>query len=128
MRLVLFLFGLVIFLGCKQPTTPQTKIVTQEEMEALLQDKGVQLVDVRTPKEYNEGYIPSAINIDFLSPTFLEDIESLDKERPIVVYCQSGGRSGKCSKKLEEAGFKKIYDLQGGYSKWKYNGSNTETR
>ena len=128
MRLVLFLFGLVIFLGCKQPTTPQTKIVTQEEMEALLQDKGVQLVDVRTPKEYNEGYIPSAINIDFLSPTFLEDIESLDKERPIVVYCQSGGRSGKCSKKLEEAGFKKIYDLQGGYSKWKYKGSNTETR
>ncbi|WP_223550981.1 rhodanese-like domain-containing protein [Aestuariivivens sp. NBU2969] len=128
MRLVLFLFGLMVFVGCKQPTASQTKIVTQEEMEALLQNKGVQLVDVRTPEEYSEGFIPGAINIDFLSPTFLEDIESLDKEKPIIVYCQSGGRSGKCSKKLEEAGFKKIYDLQGGYSKWKYKGPDAETK
>ncbi|WP_242204813.1 rhodanese-like domain-containing protein [Aestuariivivens insulae] len=105
-----------------------TKIVSSEEMQTLLQKEGVQFIDVRTPEEYNEGFIPNATNINFLSPTFLKDIESLDKEKPIIIYCRSGRRSGKCSKTLEEVGFKEIYDLEGGITKWKAQGLKVETK
>ncbi|MCB0427365.1 MAG: rhodanese-like domain-containing protein, partial [Mangrovimonas sp.] len=38
------------------------------------------------------------------------------------LYCQSGGRSARCAEKLVEAGFVKVYDLEGGISKWKHKG------
>jgi rhodanese-related sulfurtransferase len=117
----LFLASLVFIFGCKKTpeNNDQTKVISQEEMQTLLQLDDVQLVDVRTPKEFSEGYIENAINIDFLSPDFDKGIQRLDKEKPVIVYCRSGKRSGKCSKVLVEAGFKKIYDLEGGFSKWK---------
>lgn len=118
MRSVLYLCALIIFIGCKKPSHGQTKLVTSEELPALLEQKGVQLIDVRRPEEYKEGFIPNAVNINFLAPTFSEDIQQLDKEKPIIVYCRSGRRSAKSSKILEEAGFKEIYDLEGGFLKW----------
>ena len=118
----MLLLGLMAFVGCKQPNGTATTIVTPEEMQNLLKQEGIQFIDVRTSQEYDQGFIPKAINIDFFSPTFLESIESLDKEKPILIYCRSGRRSGKCSKKLEKVGFKKIYDLEGGYLKWKEKG------
>ncbi|WP_411767768.1 rhodanese-like domain-containing protein [Winogradskyella sp. A3E31] len=98
----------------------EVKVVTAEEMQDILELEDVQLVDVRTPDEFAAEHIENAQNIDFKSPTFEEDITKLDKDKPVVLYCKSGGRSAKCVKKLEEAGFKKIYDLKGGISKWKY--------
>ena len=100
----------------------EVKIVTPEEMQTLLELEDVQLVDVRTPDEYKEGYIAHSQNIDFNSPTFDDDITKLDKTKPVILYCKSGSRSAKCSKKLIDAGFVKIYDLDGGISKWKHEG------
>jgi len=97
------------------------KLVTAEEMQSILELEDVQLVDVRTPKEYDEIHIVNAQNIDFKSPTFDADISKLDKKKPVILYCKSGGRSAKCAKKMEEAGFEKIYDLKGGISKWKHS-------
>ncbi len=97
------------------------KLVTAEEMEAILELEDVQLVDVRTPEEYNEAHIVNAQNIDFNSPTFDEDVSRLDKSKPVILYCKAGGRSAKCARKLKDAGFEKIYDLDGGISKWEYS-------
>lgn len=102
-------------------TNPEVKLVTAEEMEAILELEDVQLVDVRTPKEHEEIHIVNSQNIDYTSPTFDEDIKKLDKEKPVILYCKSGGRSAKCAQKLKEAGFEKIYDLEGGISKWKHS-------
>lgn len=99
----------------------EAKLVTAEEMQSILELEDVQLVDVRTPKEHEEIHIVGSQNIDFMSPTFDEDILSLDKEKPVMLYCKSGRRSAICSKKMKEAGFKKIYDLEGGISKWKHS-------
>ncbi|WP_179343983.1 rhodanese-like domain-containing protein [Winogradskyella ursingii] len=101
--------------------TAEVKVVTAEEMETILELEDVQLVDVRTAEEYAEIHIPNAQNIDFNSPTFDEDVEKLDKKKPVILYCKSGGRSAKCAKKLKDAGFKKIYDLEGGISKWQHS-------
>jgi rhodanese-related sulfurtransferase len=99
----------------------EVKLITAEEMQTILELEDVQLVDVRTPTEYEEIRIANSQNIDYMSPTFDDDVSKLDKNKPIIVYCKSGGRSAKCAKKLKEAGFKKIYDLEGGISKWKHS-------
>ncbi|OUR94277.1 thioredoxin [Flavobacteriales bacterium 34_180_T64] len=105
----------------------EVKLVTPEEMQTLLELDDIQLVDVRTPEEYQEGYIDNSQNIDFRSPTFDEDIIKLDKTKPVILYCRSGGRSAKCAAKLKDAGFVKIYDLDGGITKWEFEGLDIET-
>lgn len=99
----------------------EIQLVSAEEMKSILELEDVQLIDVRTPKEYASGYIANAQNIDFMSPTFDDDITKLNKDKPVILYCKSGGRSAKCAKKMKDAGFKKIYDLEGGISKWKFS-------
>jgi rhodanese-related sulfurtransferase len=81
----------------------------------LQSSNGGQLVDVRTPEEFNEGKIENAQNIDFYANDFKSKIEALDKSKPVFIYCRSGGRSAKAANIFKEAGFKEIYDLQGGY-------------
>ena len=118
----IILVMLLSFTSCLDDnTSAEVRLVTPEEMESILELEDVQLVDVRTPEEYREKHIDNAQNIDFKSPTFDEDIEKLDKSKPVVLYCKAGGRSAKCAKKLKDAGFTKIYDLEGGISKWEYD-------
>jgi len=97
------------------------KLITAAEMQSVLELEEVQLVDVRTPKEHDEIHIVNSQNIDFMSPTFDDDISKLDKKKPVILYCKSGRRSAKCAKKMKDAGFEKIYDLDGGISKWKHS-------
>ncbi len=113
---------MLLLASCTDEKKGEVKIVSPEEMQTLIELEDIQLVDVRTPEEHEEGYIAHSQNIDFNSPTFEEDITKLDKTKPVVLYCKSGGRSAKCAKKLKEAGFVKIYDLDGGISKWKHKG------
>ena len=87
--------------------------------EKLASAPNVQLVDVRTPEEYQEGHIEGAANIDFLDPlVFEEEFAKLDRNKPLMIYCRSGGRSAEAAEKLEAMGFKEIYDLEGGYLQW----------
>ena len=123
------LFALFIT-ACKNETKNPNEIITvvsPEEMQTLLKLDDVQFIDVRTPEEYSEGYIDGSQNIDFRSPTFDQDIVNLDKNKPVVLYCKSGNRSGKCSQKMKDAGFTKIYDLEGGISRWKHEGFEIKT-
>ncbi|WP_296317331.1 rhodanese-like domain-containing protein [Winogradskyella sp. UBA3174] len=99
----------------------EVRLVTAEEMQAIIELEDVQLVDVRSAKEYDELHVFNAQNIDFNSPTFDEDISKLDKAKPVILYCKGGGRSAKCAEKLKDAGFTKIYDLEGGISKWQHS-------
>lgn len=118
---------LVIAMSCNEAPQSEIIMVSPEEMQSLLEMEDIQLVDVRTPEEYKDGYIKHSQNIDFNSPTFDEDISKLDKNKPVILYCRSGGRSAKCSQKLKEAGFIKIYDLEGGITQWKFKGNQIQT-
>ncbi|WOD42482.1 rhodanese-like domain-containing protein [Hwangdonia lutea] len=119
---IVFLLLGITFVGCNKSEKSEAKVVSPQEVQALIQLNNVQLIDVRTPKEFKEGHIKDAQNIDFLSSTFTEDIKTLDKEKPIIVYCRSGRRSANSTKKLQEAGFTEIYDLEGGILKWEQEG------
>ncbi|HIC30285.1 MAG TPA: rhodanese-like domain-containing protein [Flavobacteriaceae bacterium] len=118
-HIVLFLLLMTIIVSCKTDANEEIKVVSQEEMQTYINMDDVQLIDVRTPKEYNAGHIATAQNINFLSPTFEQDILKLDKNKPVLVYCQMGGRSAKCAEKMKALGFTKILDYKDGYSKWK---------
>lgn len=120
-KIVFFCFVVSLgLIGCNEASEPKITTISAEEMQSLLEAENVKLIDVRTEKEYKEGSIPGAQNIDFLSPTFQNDIKSLDKNEPVIVYCNTGKRSLRCAEELVKQGFVKIYDLEGGYSKWKH--------
>ena len=122
-QLILILcISVVFFTSCEEQPNAEIQIVTAEEMQELTEIEDVQLVDVRTPEEFESGFISKAQNIDYNSPSFDNEIEKLDKSKPVIVYCQKGGRSAKCAQKMKDAGFVKIYDLEGGLAKWKYKG------
>lgn len=118
----------LIFSSCKDTSSTQVELVTPEEMQELTDLDEVQLVDVRTPEEYKEGHIENSQNIDYYSDDFENEIEELDKSKPVIVYCKSGNRSGKCIDKMKDAGFVKIYDLDGGITQWKYKGYDIQLR
>ncbi|MDF4221354.1 rhodanese-like domain-containing protein [Maribacter sp. M208] len=73
------------------------------------------LIDVRTPVEFEEGAIEGAVNIDWFSHDFNQQVQSIDKNKIIYVYCKKGGRSLKAQARLEELGFKNVINLEGGY-------------
>ncbi len=87
----------------------------KSQMESL---ETYQLVDVRTPGEYNGGTIDNAINIDYTAADFKDKINELDKSTPVLMFCQSGGRSAKALKIFAENGFSVVYELEGGYGNW----------
>jgi rhodanese-related sulfurtransferase len=112
----------ITLLSCKKSEEPKITVITPEEMQSFLDVDNVQLIDVRSQEEFDKGHIKGAQNIDFFSPTFFEDISKLDKDKPVYLYCNSGKRSANCAEKMIEIGFVKIYDLEGGISKWKHEG------
>ncbi|WP_299890971.1 rhodanese-like domain-containing protein [uncultured Lacinutrix sp.] len=117
---VITLFLSIAMFSCKKESSKEITVVSTEEMQTLLELEDVQLIDVRTSMEYKNGHLDNSQNIDYNSPTFGDDIIKLDKEKPVILYCQKGGRSAKCAEKMQKAGFKKIYDLKGGFSKWQF--------
>jgi rhodanese-related sulfurtransferase len=98
--------------------------VDKVEPEVLLKldQAAYTLIDVRTPKEYQQGHIPGAINIP------LSDIQSdastlgLPKETNVVLYCRSGYRAGKAAKVLRREGFKQLQHLDGDMLGWQKAG------
>jgi len=111
----------ISFTACQNASNGSTsETVSVAVFENKLQTiTDAQLVDVRTPKEYEEGHLKNAVNMDFNSSDFATMIEKLDKSKPVLIYCLSGGRSGNALKQLVDAGFKSITNLDGGILKWK---------
>lgn len=130
------LFGLFLvtslFIGCSNaqeensstgPTAEQTsetliKLVDKTEFQKRMEQEDVQLVDVRTPGEVAKGKIGNATNMNFHDGSFKSQLATLDKTRPVLVYCAAGGRSAKAVSMMKAMGFSEIYELDGGYRAW----------
>ncbi len=94
------------------------KMTTDEFKTSITDNKGI-LVDVRTPEEYAEGHLKGAVNINFKKRTFPDFITAIDKNKPVLIYCRSGNRSGKAALIMQSLGFKEVQDLAKGYKGWK---------
>lgn len=97
----------------------QTNLTVAETEKLIQNQKKLVIVDVRTPEEFQAGHLPYAVLIDFRNPNFKSEIAKLSKNRPTLVYCRTGHRSGEAVKIMHEMGFKKVYNLVGGYVGWK---------
>ena len=96
--------------------------VKVEEAEKLIAEK-IQLLDVRSEEEWNEGHIEGAVRVDVTEKGFAEKVvKAVDPKKPVLVYCRSGGRSGRASKVMAKLGFKEIRDLDGGITAWQKAG------
>jgi len=105
--------------GIKKEKSDKIAMLDREAYANAIIGNKVQLVDVRTSKEYRGGHIKNAINIDFFnSGNFTKAFEKMDKDKPVYLYCRSGARSQKAAKRLVNMGFSQIYDLKGGYMRW----------
>ncbi|WP_343636850.1 rhodanese-like domain-containing protein [Fluviicola sp.] len=84
-----------------------------------IQNKQNQLLDVRTPGEYGQGHIAGAFQADWNNfEQFKERTASLDKHKPLYVYCLAGSRSAAAQKWLKKEGFETVINLQGGMNAW----------
>ena len=99
--------------------TQINKNVNIDEFSKLIASEKGQILDVRTPEEWAEGTITGATKMNFFDADFNTQLSQLDKDKPVYVYCKSGGRSGKTATELEKMGFTKIYNLIGGITAWK---------
>lgn len=83
----------------------------------LIRTKSATYIDVREPYEFNSGHIAGAVNIPLGEIHFrVEEIKNLN--RPIILYCVTGNRSGQALRILVEDGFKEVYN-GGSYSEIK---------
>lgn len=76
------------------------------------------LLDVRSDGEWAEGHLPNASYIPFQAPDFADQLAALDKSRPVLVYCASGGRSSRAMNMLNQSGQTEVYNLLGGIRAW----------
>ncbi len=94
------------------------KNMNANEFDKAIHDKGIQLIDVRTPEEYAEKRISGATNINLNGDDFEQKMNQLDKSKPTYLYCLSGGRSSSAAKWAIKNGFIDVHNLEGGITAW----------
>ena len=110
-----------------QESTAQEPSITDvkaEKFKELAESGNGTILDVRTPEEVAEGVVAGATHINLFDADFEQRITSLDKSKPVYVYCKVGGRSGQAAEKLKAAGYT-VFNFDGGMDAWK--GSNYPT-
>ena len=87
------------------------------QLKTLLEsDERPRLIDVRTTGEFARGTIAGAQHIEL--GTLPANVEALDPRAPVVLLCQSGGRSAQGCALLDQRGFQRVYNLGGGIGGW----------
>lgn len=107
--------------ACERTGSSQT-ISQQELLESLESNPAPLILDVRTPREYQGGHVPGAVNLEYRQiPSRLADLAPA-MEREIVVYCEVGPRAQAAQSMLLQAGFTNVRHLQGDMSAWRRGG------
>lgn len=123
-RLGFAFLAALLFMACGGGSSAQTgqwpKQADPQTFQKLMQEHPEALVlDVRTPGETAKGMIAGAQAMDFNSPDFKQQAASLPKDKPVLVYCLSGGRSRAAADYLRRQGYAEVTELQGGILQWK---------
>lgn len=122
---ILLLISLWIGSAC---TAQSIEKLSPKDFQDLIntETSSFEILDVRTDKEYAQGKIKGARQLNFYGDDFSSALKQMDKEKTYYIYCAVGGRSGKAASKMLAMGFKNIYDLDGGMTAWKAEGLDIE--
>lgn len=105
--------------SCAQTTTYKAKLTPLEFSEKMKTLPDAPVIDVRTPAEFAEGHVINALNYDWNGSIFDQQIQGLDKSKPVLVYCRSGSRSAAAAAHMRTIGFKEVYEMDGGFMDWR---------
>jgi len=110
----------VNFTEIKADTTFRNLTVVQADslIDSNVFNPDFRIIDVRTPSEYGSGHLEHAVNINFNAADFDASLDTLDKTKVYLIYCQSGGRSGQTFTKMRAKHFVVVYNMLGGFSAW----------
>lgn len=112
------LFTLVaLFFVSRMLPAKGVRQISTTELKGLLNQKGYQFIDVRTPQEFKANHIRGFINIPLTR--LMNSQNKLSKDKEIVVICQTGARSNNATKILKKRGFTKLANVRGGMSAWR---------
>lgn len=114
--------SIMLLLGifCFFQVTAQSGVLSPAQFQQQILAGQSQLLDVRTAGEYKQGHLSNALQADWTnSAEFADRVKYLDKNKPLLVYCASGGRSGLAATWLVKQGFVKVDNLTGGMIAWK---------
>jgi rhodanese-related sulfurtransferase len=103
-------------------SAPASRVISVQEAAQLIEENRASpdfvILDVRTPAEFSEGYIAGALNIDYRDAAFSSNVDKLDKNKQYLVYCRTGARSTSAVQVMQEVGFKHLYNMTGGITRW----------
>lgn len=99
------------------------QVLTPADFEKRIADTNIQLLDVRTADEYKNGHIPHSLQADWNNrEQFKTRVLHLDTSKPVYVYCAAGSRSKSAAQWLRSNNYSQVYELTGGFIKWKEDG------
>ena len=123
--IIMILFFAGTFSACNI-FAQQSNNLTVGDFEKGVNQKNIQILDVRTPSEFKSCHLKNAILADWTNPaSFNEKVRLLDKKKTVYTYCQIGGRSAQATTSLVKNGFK-VYNLDGGIAAWTKAGNSVE--
>ena len=96
------ILSLILVFSCDFLDPPVINFISDSDLIEM-QEIDYIIIDVRTSDEFSSGYIKNAMNLDFYSETFQNDILSIDKNLPVVLYCRTNNRSTKTANILKES-------------------------
>ena len=117
----LVLVVLLLAAACSSGSDTATiELVSPAEAAQVIDDDpaGLVVLDIRTPEEFNDVRLASAINVDFYDADFADQLDGLDKNDPYVMYCRSGNRSSDAVQTMKDLGFVEVYEIDGGIVNW----------
>lgn len=118
--LFILMLSILGFMGC---TAQNGSSIDSKEAYGLIKaDTNIAILDVRTAKEFADGHVAGAVNIDVNQTDFAQKIDQLDRSKTYIVYCRSGRRSRKAVGIMAAKGFKNLYNVSDGFVGWNKNG------
>ena len=118
--LFILMLSILGFMGC---TAQNGSSIDSKEAYGLIKvDSNIAILDVRTAKEFADGHVAGAVNIDVNQADFAQKIDQLDRSKTYIVYCRSGRRSSKAVSIMASKGFRNLYNVSDGFLGWNKNG------
>lgn len=118
--LFILMLSILGFMGCNAQRG--SSIDSKEAYGLIKADSNIAILDVRTAKEFADGHVAGAVNIDVNQTDFAQKIDQLDRSKAYIVYCRSGRRSSKAVGIMATKGFKNLYNVSDGFVGWNKNG------
>ena len=118
--LFILMLSILGFIGCTAQNG--SSIDSKEAYRLIKADANIAILDVRTAKEFADGHVAGAFNIDVNQADFTQKIDELDRSKTYIVYCRSGRRSSKAVCIMSAKGFKNLYNVSDGFVGWNKNG------